>query len=305
MSEQDSGEHVTPETTALTIFDEQANGRIRKVWFEGRWWFSVIDTVGLLTDSANPRKYWFDMKRNVRSEGFIELSERIRQLKMRSASDGKFYTTDAADRETLLRIIESIPSPKAEPFKQWLARVGAERMEEIEAAESSAAMERLRAQYRKKGYSDQWIERRIEKILVRNVVTAEWLGRGAKEGREFAQLTDTLSVGTFDITTTEHRALKNLRGAQNLQDSMTGLELALSSLAEETATALHRARDSQGFGALHRDTREAGEVGGAARRDIEARTRQPIVSPINYQHLRQERQRQLQPHLFDDEDEAK
>jgi DNA-damage-inducible protein D len=294
----------SPDNTTLALFEERAGAAVRRAWHDGRWFFSVIDVVGLLTDAPKPRQYWYDMKRYVHDEGFRELSAKIRQLKMPSA-DGKLYTTDAADTETLLRLVQSIPSPKAEPFKRWLAKAGAERLRE--EAQPSLAVERLRALYRKKGYADQWIERRLEKIGVRTVVTTEWSVRGAREDRDFAVLTDTLSTGTFDITTSEHKAVKGLTARQNLQDSMTVMELALSSLAEATAATLHQERDSKGVPALRRDASEAGEVGGAARRDVEARTGKPVVSTINYKQLQQERARELQPRLLstlDDGDDA-
>jgi len=286
-----------PDEQALALFEAQANERIRKVFVDGRWWYSVIDAIALLAEPPDPRKYWFDMKRTVKSEGFVQLSERLRQLKMRSP-DGKMRTTDAADRETLFRIGQSIPSPKAEPFKQWLARTAEERLQEEE--QPSRAIDRLGKIYAKKGYTDQWISQRVKKILVRDKITAEWDERGAHSGRQIAQLTSELHEGTFDITPAQHLIVKDLAPNQNLQDSMTGLELAVSSLAEETAIVMHQTRDSQGMSQLRRDVREAGEVGKIARLEVEARIGQPVVSPVNYKQLRQERQRQLQSPLFDE-----
>lgn len=182
--EQSKNEHET----ALDLFDEQASERVRRVWHEGRWFFSVIDVVGLLTDSARPRAYWDAMKRRTTDEGFLELSTKCRQLKM-EAPDGKQRVTDCADTETLLRLIQSIPSPKAEPFKQWLARVGAERLEELR--NPHVAADSLRLMYRKKGYTDEWIEQRLQGIVVRDELTTEWRERGADEGREFAILTNS------------------------------------------------------------------------------------------------------------------
>ena len=266
-----------------------------RVFHEGRWFFSVIDVVGLLTDAPKPRNYWADMKRTIQTEGFSQLLEKIQQLKM-VASDGKQRLTDAADAETLFRIIQSIPSPKAEPFKQWLAKVGRERLDEIEHPELAA--DRLRQQYRALGYSDEWIDRRLQGIVIRDELTNEWRERGAHEGREFAALTDTLQRGTFDLSTSEHRQVKHIGQRQNLRDSMTTMELLLTALSEETARELHQARDSQGYDELHRDAGEAGEVGGAARRDIEARTGRPVVSGENYKTLRQGGQRALQDSLL-------
>ena len=282
--------------TGLAIFDEeQAEQTIRRAWHDGRWFFSVIDIVGLLTDAPKPRQYWFDMKRRVQDEGFREVSAEIRQLKL-EAPDGKQRLTDAADAETILRLVQSIPSPKAEPFKRWLARVGTERLQEME--DPALAADRLRTEYERMGYSAEWIRARLKNVVVRDDLTIEWQERGAAEGREFALLTDTLSKGTFDLTTAEHKAVKSLKPRHNLRDSMTTLELVLTSLAEATATAIHQAHDSQGFGELRRDAHEAGNIAGSARRDIEAATGNPVVSPTNYQQLRTERQGELQPPLF-------
>jgi len=288
-----------PDEQALALFNAEANERIRKVWHDDRWWYSIIDAIALLTDSPNPRSYWAKMKVRIVDEGFRELLTKCPQLKMRSPADGKYYTTDAADRQTLFRIGESIPSPKAEPFKQWLARKADERLQDEEQRQTSPGLERLRKMYAKQGYTDQWIERRIEKIMVRNALTEEWVERGAHTSRKIAQLTNELHEGTFDITPAQHLVAKDLRPGQNLQDSMTGLELAVSSLAEETATVMHRKRDSQGMGELRRDVHEAGEVGKIARLEVEARIDEPVVSSVNYKQLRQERQRQLQASLFD------
>lgn len=196
-----------------------------------------------------------------------------------------------------------MPSPKAEPFKQWLARVGTERLAEME--DPARAVERMRREYARLGYTDAWIDERLKNVVIRNALTDEWRERGADERRDFAQLTDTLSKGTFDITTAQHRKVKHLGTGTNLRDSMTPLELVLTSLTEVTATAMHQTRDSQGLKELRRDATEAGEVGGAARRDVEARLGQPVVSPENYKTLRQGRQRELQPPLLSDGDDDK
>jgi DNA-damage-inducible protein D len=289
MSQDGTSQHLVP------FDDEIAEQQIRHVWQEGRWWYSVIDVIALLTDNSKPRQYWFDMKRTIHTEGFHEVSEKIRQLKM-TAADGKQRLTDAADTETLLRIIQSIPSPKAEPFKRWLARVGTERLEEIENPELAA--DRMRQLYRARGYSDEWIDRRPQGIVVRDELTQEWRERGAEEGRQFAVLTDILSQGTFDVSTAKHKQIKQLKPRDNLRDSMTTMELLLTALSEETAKTLHQVHDSQGIKRLKSDAREAGEVAGATRRDIETRTGQPVVSTENYKTLTA---RQRQPQLFDDE----
>lgn len=278
---------------ALDEFDEQASERIRSVLHDGRLFFSVIDVVGLLTASARPRAYWDAMKRRLADdEGFIEVSTKCRQLKL-LAADGKQRLTDCAEQETLLRIIQSIPSPKAEPLKQWLARVGAERLEEIDAPERAA--DRMRQLYRQRGYTDEWIRARLQSIVTRDELTEEWRERGANEGKEFAVLTEILHSGTFDVSTDEHKAVKALKKRENLRDNMTPLELALTILSETTATALHQEHDAQGFPALADDAREAGDVGGAARRDVEARLGRPVVSAENAKSLTA---RAIQPELL-------
>ena len=296
MSDQDMQDVVGQERSfSLEEFDEQASERIRHVIHNGEPWYSVIDVVGLLTDTQRPRKYWSDLKAKLIVEGYIEVSEEIGQLKM-EAPDGKQRLTDAANEETLLRIIQSIPSSKAEPFKQWLARIGHERLREMENPELAA--DRMRQQYRALGYTDEWINTRMQGIMVRDELTQEWRERGAQEGRQFAVLTDILHSGTFDLSTTAHKAVKHIGQRQNLRDSMTTLELALTILSEATAMELHQAHDSQGLKHLKSDADEAGEVGGAARRDIDARTGRPVVSGENYKTLRQGRQRELQDPLF-------
>jgi hypothetical protein len=277
----------------LAIYQE----RVRKTYLDGQWWFSVVDVVGVLTGSANPRFYWGKLKERLASiEGASETLTKCQQLKMKAA-DGKMRTTDAADTQTLLRIIQSIPSPKAEPFKRWLAQVGVERLQE--EAEPSLAEERLIKLYRKKGYSESWIKQRMQSIVHRNAVTAEWLARGATEDGQVAALTDTLSVESLGVTTREHKDLKGLKPKDNLRDSETVMELAITGLAEATAVTLHQKHDTQGFNALQVDCHEAGKVAGEARLLVEKVTGEPVVSPINYKQLRQERQKELQPPLIE------
>jgi DNA-damage-inducible protein D len=293
----------------LDAFYDQASARIRirHVLHHGEPFYSVIDVVGLLTDAKIPRNYWSDLKRRLaEEEGFAELRAKIVQLKM-EAPDGKQRLTDAADTETLLRIIQSIPSPKAEPFKQWLAKVGHERLQKMERP--ALAADRLRQDYRRLGYSDEWITWRLQGIVTRDELTDEWREREAKEGKQFAALTDTIHRGTFDVSDAARKAIKHLAvgGTQNPRDSMTTMELLLTALAEETAKELHQVHDSQGFAELRDDAGEAGEVGGAARRDIEARTGRPVMSGENDKMLRQGRQRELQDPPFGadgDEDAA-
>ncbi|HEV7129729.1 MAG TPA: BRO family protein, partial [Ktedonobacterales bacterium] len=268
-----------PNETAVTLFEGQ---RIRCAWLDDRWYFSVVDVVGLLAQSGDPRKYWFDMKRRIDDEGFRELSAKCRQLKM-EASDGKMRVTDAADVQTLLRIIQSIPSPHAEPVKQWLAQVGTERLAEME--DPSLAVDRARQFYAAQGYDTDWIEKRLQGIVIRQELTDEWRDRGAQEGREFAILTDVLHRGAFGIKTEEHKVIKRLKRRDNLRDSMTPLELVLTSLAEATATELHQAHDAQGFDELDRDAYQAGGIAGATRQQIEAQSGRAVVSPVNHTTL--------------------
>lgn len=290
MSDQDAG-------FSLDAFYDQASVRIRRVIHNGELWYSIIDVVGLLTDAPVPRVYWGKLKERLQDEGFREVLSKCQQLKM-EAPDGKQRLTDCANDETLLRIVQSIPSPKAEPFRRWLAQVGHERLQEM--ANPELAADRMRKQYQALGYSDDWIDRRLQGIVIRDELTQEWRERGASESRDFGRLTDTLSRGAFDLSTAEHKAVKHIGGKANLRDSMTGLELALTALTEETAKELHQVHDSQGYDELHNDASVAGDVGGRARRDIEAQTGRPVVSPENYKSLRQGRQRELQPPLFDD-----
>ena len=214
------------------------------------------------------------------------------------APDGKQRLTDAANEETLLRIIQSVPSPKAEPFKQWLAQVGHERLEELRNPELAA--DRMRKEYAALGYSDEWIGQRLKGILVRDELTQEWRARGANEGKEFAALTETIHGGTFDLSTAEHRKVKQIGARSNLRDSMTNMELVLTALGEETARELHQTRDSKGFEELRTDAGDAGGLAGATRQEIEALIGRPVVSGENYKTLRQGQQRELQSPLFPD-----
>ena len=257
---------------SVALFQEKT---VRRVWHEERWFFSVIDVIAVLTESPRPRKYWNALKTKLIFEGYVEVSQNMGQLKM-EAPDGKMRLTDAA---TLLRIIQSIPSPNAEPFKRWLAEVGAQRLEEIDNPELLA--ERQRALYEAKGYPKNWIEARMRGIAIRNELTAEWRERGAREGIEYAILTNEIARASFDVDIGEHKATKGLRH-ENLRDHMTPLELVITMVGEATATAIHQARDTQGFTRLAGDARDAGDVAGRTRRDIEAQTGRPVVSAENY-----------------------
>ena len=256
--------------TSAALFEGK---RIRRVWVDGRWHFSVVDVVGLLAEAVEPRSYWGHLKAKLAEEGAGQTLQNLQQLRL-EASDGKQRLTDCADTATLLRIIQSIPSPRAEPVKRWLAEVGSDAAERAE-------LDRAREHYRRLGYDEQWIDERLKGIVARDDLTVEWRARGAQEGREFALLTSTIHKGTFDLGIDDHKAVKHLRRRDNLRESMTALELALTSLAEVTATTLHRARDSEGFDELQIDAREAGGIAGNARREIEAATGQRVVSAEN------------------------
>lgn len=267
MSSKDSSE--------LSLFEQKM---IRRVWHKDEWYYSIVDVIAVLTDSPNPRNYWSLLKARAKTEGLDETLIQIEPLKLKSP-DGRFRLTDAANRQALLRILQSVPSPKAEPFRLWLAEVGEERLEEIENPE--AALNRVRATYRAKGYEDTWIEERIRNDLVRNELTDEWRERGAKEGVEYAILTNEISKGTFDLTVQAYKQYKLLPSKENLRDHMSTIELVLCSLGEATATIYHRNRDSQSFPALKKDASDAGVTAGKARKVIEADIGESVVSPEN------------------------
>jgi prophage antirepressor-like protein len=255
--------------------------QIRKIMHEGEWWFSIIDIIEVLTGNGRPRKYWSDLKKKLILEGYLEVSEKIGQLKMMS-SDGKMRATDCANTETMFRVIQSIPSPKVEPLKQWLARVGYERLEEIENPELS--MERMQALYEKKGYPKEWIDKRMRGIAVRQDLTDEWKNRGAKTSLEYAILTNEIMQGAFDLKVDEYKQVKGL-ARENLRDHMTDIELILTMLGEATTTKLHRDRDSQGLEPLQKDAKEGGAVAGSTRKDIEKRSGKPVVTSDNFKEL--------------------
>lgn len=267
---------ATDDSKGLALFEQRM---IRRVWHENEWYYSIVDVIAVLTDSANPRNYWTTLKARAKSEGFDEALAQIVPLKLKSA-DNRFRVTETANRSTLLRLIQSIPSPRAEPFRLWLAQVGDERLAEIENPE--VAIERVRALYRARGHDEAWIEARIRNDLARNELTDEWRDRGAKEGVEYAILTNEISSGTFDLTVQAYKQYKLLPKNANLRDHMTTMELVLCSLGEATATLYHRNRESQGFTELKRDARDAGATAGKARQVIEADLGESVVSPSNH-----------------------
>ena len=255
---------------------------IRSVWDEKtqKWFFAIVDVVSVLTASVDAGAYWRKLKERLIKEG-NETVTNCHSLKM-IAADGKQRRTDAADTEQLLRLIQSIPSPKAEPFKLWLARVGYERLEEIENPELS--MERMQALYEKKGYPKEWIDKRMRGIAVRQDLTDEWKNRGAKSSAEYAILTNEIMQGAFDLKVDEYKQVKGL-ARENLRDHMTDIELILTMLGEATTTKLHRDRNSQGFDPLKKDAQEGGAVAGSTRRDIEKRSGKPVATGENFKGL--------------------
>ncbi len=256
--------------------------KVRKTIHNNEWWFSVIDVVEILTGSVNPRRYWSDLKRKLLDEeGYYELYDNIVQLKM-LAHDDKMRETDIANTETMFRIVQSIPSPKAEPFKRWLAQVGYERIKEIEDPE--LATKRTRTLYKAKGYSDNWIEKRMRGIAIREELTDEWQQRGAKEERDYSILTAEISKATFGMTPSEYQEFKGL-DRQNLRDHMNDLELILSMLGERATTEITRTEDSRGMPKLKSDAHEGGEIAGDAKKKLEKRLRRPVVSNDNYLYV--------------------
>ena len=265
----------------VKLFESQ---QIRSVWNEEdqKWYFSVVDVVQALVDSPNPRDYWYRIKQREKISG-IELSTICRQFKLK-ASDGKSRATDCANTEGLLRIIQSIPSPKAEPFKRWLARIGYERLEEIENPELAA--KRMRELYKAKGYSDEWIEKRVRGIAIRDELTNEWQKRGVKEQREYAILTAEISRATFGMTPSEYKTFKNLaKPADNLRDHMTDLELIFTMLGEASTTEIARNKDAQGYGENFDAAQEGGAVAGSARLDLEKKSGKRVSSKTNFKEL--------------------
>lgn len=261
----------------IKLFESQ---QIRSVWNEKeqKWYFAIIDVVEILTESNNPRRYWSDLKRKLSSEGFSQLYEIIVQLKIIS-SDGKKYITDCADAKGLLRIIQSIPSPKAEPFKLWLAKVGADRLEEIENPE--LATQRTRELYKLKGYPDDWIEKRMRSIAIREELTEEWKNRGIKQQPEYAILTSEISKATFGLTPSEYKKVKGLK-SQNLRDHMTDLELIFSMLGEASTTKVTRAKNAKGFIENKAAAQIGGKIAGNALKELEKESGEKIVSSENF-----------------------
>ncbi len=266
------------ENQKIILFQEK---QVRREWHLDDWYFSIVDVIEVLTDATQPRTYWAKLKKKITEES--ELLPNWQQLKMKSA-DGKLYKTDVANTEGLLRIIMSIPSPKAEPFKLWLAQIGKERIDEIENPE--LAFERAAEIYRAKGYTEEWIERRKQSINARKRLTDEWKSRGVQEGQEYAILTAEIAKATFGLTPSEHGKLKGLE-KQNLRDHMTPLELIFTALGEESTRILAMQEDAKGFGENREIAEKGGRVAGRARRNAEKDLNIKVVSLENYLHLGQ------------------
>jgi len=253
------------------------NKKIRRIWHNNEWDFSIVDVVEVLTDSPNPNNYWKVLKHREK-----QLVTNCNQLKLES-SDGKKYLTDCANTKAIFRIIQSIPSKKAEPFKRWLARVGYERVQEIENPE--LAQDRAREYYLKKGYPKEWIEKRIRGIAIRQELTDEWKNRGIEEKRDYAILTDEIAKETFGISIKEHKEIKELDPRfenQNLRDHMTDLELIFNMLGEASTTEITRSKDVQGFEKNMQAAKEGGSVAGNARKDLEKKSGKKIVTRKSY-----------------------
>ncbi|MFI5344205.1 MAG: Bro-N domain-containing protein [Chlamydiales bacterium] len=260
----------------LVVFEDK---QIRRTFHKGEWYFSIIDVVEVLTGSPNARRYWSNLKIQLSdNEGFVQLYPKTVQLKLES-SDGKKYLTDTANTETIFRIIQSIPSPKAEPFKQWLARVGYERVQEIEDPE--LATKRTREIYKAKGYSDAWIEKRMRGIAIREELTDEWDKRGVKLQREYAILTAEISKATFGMTPSEYKQHKGLQ-QENLRDHMTGIELIFSMLGEAATKEIAVNRDAQGFEENKNAAKMGGKIARNARHELEQETGKPVISQENH-----------------------
>lgn len=264
------------DNSSIQLFEDQ---KIRTAWDAEKeeWYFSIIDVISVLTGTANPRRYWSDLKRKLKAEGANELYEKIVQLKMLS-SDGKRYKTDVANTEQLLRIIQSIPSPKAEPFKAWLAMVGKERIEET--IDPEQAIDRALDTYLKKGYSEEWIHQRLLAIRIRNELTDEWKKRGVQKGKEYAILTDEISRAWSGMTTGQYKRLKGLT-KENLRDNMTDLELVLTMLAEASTTDISKTAKPQTFEENKQVAKRGGKVAGIARQALEAETGKPVITEKN------------------------
>jgi hypothetical protein len=265
----------------IAIFDDH---KIRRHWDEDKelWYFAVSDVIAVLTKSVDPQAYWRKLKERLLKEGGNETVTKCHALKM-VAADGKMRLTDAADTETMLRLIQSIPSPNAEPFKLWLARVGYERLEET--ADPEIAINRALKTYLQKGYSPEWVNQRLKSIEIRKALTDEWEQRGVRDGREFAILTDEITMAWAGLTTKDYKKLKKLK-KENLRDNMTNLELVLNMLAETATTEISQKREPKDFEENKVVAQQGGSVAGNARKDIESKTGKSVVDKRNARQLK-------------------
>lgn len=261
----------------LVSFKKQ---NIRSIFHDNAWWFSIIDVIEAVVETDRAGKYWVDLKKKLQREGFVGLSDRIRQLKIQSAKNGQLYLTDCVDTETLFRLIQSIPSPKAEPFRKWLAKVGYDKI--LETQDPRIAIKRAIRIYELKGYPQEWINARIQTISSRKELTNEWKNRGIEEGLQYALLTDAISKETFDLKIQEHKDLKHLKKSHNIRDHMSPLELALVMLGETTTAELARTQNAQGFKENQDAAKMGGKIAGGTRKNIESKINRPIVSDNNY-----------------------
>ncbi|MHA1574758.1 MAG: BRO-N domain-containing protein [Alphaproteobacteria bacterium] len=266
---------TSKDTTKIAIFQKK---EIRKIIHKDEWWFSIIDIIETLTGTERPRKYWNDLKQKLIKEGFFEVSEKIGRLKLK-ASDGKMRETDCANTETVFRIIQTVPSPKAEPFKRWLSKIGYERIKEIEDPE--LATKRTRAIYQAKGYSSAWIEKRMRGIEIRETLTGEWKKRNVKEDREYAILTAEISKATFGMTPSEYQEFKGLK-KENLRDHMNDLELIFTMLGEASTTKIAQNKNAQGFKKNKIAAQEGGSVARKARKELEKKSNEKVSTKENY-----------------------
>ena len=270
----------------IQLFEDK---RIRTAWDEEKevWYFSIVDVVAVLTDQPDQRgasNYWAKLKQRLKEEGADQLLTNCQQLKMKSPKDGKRYNTDVADTEQLLRIVQSIPSPKAEPFRAWLAQVGRERIEET--IDPELTIERALETYLKKGYTREWINQRLQAIQIRKELTDEWDARGVQKGVEYAILTDEISRAWSGMSTRQYKNLKGLK-KENLRDNMTTLELVLNMLAEATTTQFSKDRKPTTFQENLEVAKAGGQVAGRTRKDIESQSNTPVISPKNAAQLNQ------------------
>jgi hypothetical protein len=265
---------------SIKIFEDK---KVRSLWDAetGKWYISVVDVVGVLTESANPNNYWKVLKSRLKKEGNESVTN-CNQLKLQS-SDGKKYLTDVADVEQLFRLIQSIPSPKAEPFKMWLAEIARERLEEIDDPE--LGIERLMEYYHRKGYSESWINQRLKSIEVRKELTDEWERRGVKKGQEFASLTDIITVAWAGMTTKQYKQYKGLK-TESLRDNMTNLELVLNMLAEASTTEISKKKNPVTLADNAKVAKQGGSVAAAARKKLELESGEKVVSKLNAKNLK-------------------